>query len=412
MQVLRNSLSVTLLAMAANITLAPLVANAAPTETCPPAIARPEPRKAAEKASGKADFALDLLVGLSSQPAANFDVSPFGIAQVLSGLELGADDKMRAALAQTLRLNPKRAAEGFEGLRKEARLMGVAASAADSPLRTGDSVLVDKAVNLPAGIADTVKAETGIVVQVVDFGNAEAVTAVNEWVSERTRGRIKDIVDPADRPALAVINAFSFKGCWRLPFDPEKTEPKPFKTVDGKSVNVSTMVLANAKVYVRKKRDFVGVELPYSDDRYVMNIVTTAKAPAALAAFRGAQDALEGVGYSEEEATVMLPKFKGEGSRELLPLLAKLGLEPGLASTTQLAGFGSGQKLSIIRQKTFIAVDESGTEAAAATAAMTNRAIAPQQQLIAFDKPFMYALRHRQTGIVIMAGYVGVPNGQ
>jgi serpin B len=88
-----------------------------------------------------------------------------------------------------------------------------------------------------------------------------------------------------------------------------------------------------------------------------------------------------------------------------------MGLKPGLASANQLPGFSDGLKIGRVRQKTWLTVDEAGTEAAAATVAEATRTAAgPKAVSVSFDKPFIYALRHRPTGTILMIGYVGDPD--
>jgi serpin B len=88
-----------------------------------------------------------------------------------------------------------------------------------------------------------------------------------------------------------------------------------------------------------------------------------------------------------------------------------MGLKSGLASTDQLPGFADGLALGRLRQKIWLAVDETGTEAAAVTAAEATRSVAePSSVTVNFDKPFIYALRYRPTGTILLAGYVGDPS--
>src|SRR6185312_8796782 len=119
---------------------------------------------------------------------------------------------------------------------------------------------------------------------------------------------------------------------------------------------------------------------------------------------------LAGLELGEARVSLSLPKFGGSTDDELLEVLSGMGLKPGLLSGNQLPGFAEGLKLGRVRQKTWLIVDERGTEATAVTAAEATRsAEQPKAVSITFDKPFVYALRHRPTGAILMAGYVGDP---
>jgi hypothetical protein len=87
-----------------------------------------------------------------------------------------------------------------------------------------------------------------------------------------------------------------------------------------------------------------------------------------------------------------------------------MGLKSGLASANQLPGFSDGLAIGRVRQKTWLAIDEVGTEAAAVTSAEATRSAEPSKTVsVSFDKPFVYALRYRPTGAILMAGYVSDP---
>ncbi|MBP0651551.1 hypothetical protein J8J40_31265, partial [Mycobacterium tuberculosis] len=83
-----------------------------------------------------------------------------------------------------------------------------------------------------------------------------------------------------------------------------------------------------------------------------------------------------------------------------------LGLAPGLASPSQLSGFADALRLSAVKQKVVVKVDEKGSEAAAVTAALATRSAGAPGLAIRFDKPFVYALRHKPTGTLLVAGYI------
>ena len=107
-----------------------------------------------------------------------------------------------------------------------------------------------------------------------------------------------------------------------------------------------------------------------------------------------------------------LPRFTIEDKNEMLDALDKLGLKEGRASPMALAGLAINLAgISAITQKTYLRVDEEGSEAAAATAVSIERSAVVRRDLVEMkvDKPFMFALRDSETGLILMSGYVGRP---
>ena len=212
--------------------------------------------------------------------------------------------------------------------------------------------------------------------------------------------------------ALVAVNAFRFKDCWDVAFDPGKTRKQTFRKLDGSQIDVATMRLDGHLLAHAVTDRFAAVDLAYRDPAFSLTLVTTKDEPASAADFAQASRLLAGENLYMMPVDLTLPVFGTENSLDLLDLLARLGLDAGLASRKALSGFAEGIDLSAVRQKTLVSVDESGTVAKAGTAAvMTTRSVSsqPSRERIAFDKPFVFALRHRPTGLVLMAGYVGEP---
>ena len=170
------------------------------------------------------------------------------------------------------------------------------------------------------------------------------------------------------------------------------------------------MSLTANTIGYRSRGHFVAVELPYVDEEFVLTLVTTQDQPAKITDFKEAVDLVAGINFGDARVALSLPKFGGSLDNDLLEVLSAMGLKPGLASSNQLPGFADGLAIGRVRQKTFLAVHEAGTEAAAITAVEATRsAVEPKLVSVNFDKPFVYALRYRPTGTIVMAGYVGDP---
>lgn len=371
------------------------------------AAARP-PKKRTERAIALAQAKLSLGLLRAGTDQGDRTVSPAGVASVLSALELGGDRAMKKAVAKVLGAGA-RPGPRLDTFRTALRRL--AAGRGDGPFDGADAMFVDQSITLKPGIAETLLAEAQVSVRTVPLDHDEGLAAVNEFVSKATRGRIPTILEQSSNgAALVAVDAFHFRDCWHVAFDPSRTTASAFRTTNGPSLDVSMMHLDAQPLAYRVSGRFAAVELGYRDPRFVMTLVTTVDAPALPDAFGPAASLLAGEGFTSASVDLALPAFAAEEARDLLPVLSDLGLAAGVASPGSLTGFADGLTLSAVRQKIVIAVDEAGTVAAAATAAEAVRsASGPQPVRIDFNKPFVFALRHRPTGLIVMSGYVAQP---
>ena len=156
-----------------------------------------------------------------------------------------------------------------------------------------------------------------------------------------------------------------------------------------------------------------GVDLPFDGERYSLVVVTSTDKPKALKDFAPVKGWLTGAGFAAHKGDLALPKFSLETSTDLFPLVRE-DLKDGLKSPTALAEFGSAATIQGILQRTTIDVFEEGAEAAAATAVVVGRSLEVDDTLhMVVDKPYVFALRDRQSGFILAAGYVAkAPKGK
>jgi serpin B len=167
------------------------------------------------------------------------------------------------------------------------------------------------------------------------------------------------------------------------------------------------MRLAEAERSFRQDKEFVGVDLPFQGDRFSLLVVTSTAKPKSLKEFAPAAGWLSGAGFTKTKGDLALPRFNLEGDADLYPAL-KADLKPGLDSPTALAGFVAHAKIEAILQRAKIEVNEEGAEAAAATAVIVGRSLQIDDAVhMVVDKPFLFALRDRTSGLILVAGYVG-----
>jgi Serpin (serine protease inhibitor) len=172
--------------------------------TCGLQITSNVPAQPAPPPQEQASFALELLSEVAADGKSNVAVSPFRVSAVLGVLDIGADLKMKAAIAHVLHVGEK-SDKGIDHLRKNARLLAVMAAKQNSSFASADALFVDQALPLKPGIEDQVWAEGGIKLEKLNFASLEAIAEVNSWVARHTRDRIKSILEPGTVPALVAV---------------------------------------------------------------------------------------------------------------------------------------------------------------------------------------------------------------
>jgi serine protease inhibitor len=353
----------------------------------------------------QAKLAWELIERLSKSGNADVTISPASLVSAFAIVGDGANRPMKAAMIKALGFEPGQPARNLTAL-VEAR----AALAGDKSglFQSADRiVLAPGAVPYPDLLARL--DQLGIPHSAEDLSNPQAVAKIDAWVKEVTQGVIPEILGgPLDKASFVALNALHFKGRWKTPFDPKQTTPASFESAEGKRADVAMMHLGDGERAFRTEGNFIGVDLPFSSERFSLVVVTTTDKPASVKGLEKAADWLTGAGFVPRKGDLALPRFKLSERSELLPVLDPLGLAEGHRSPTALAGYGSGTVLTQVIQRASIEVDEEGAEAAAASAVIGMRALARDERLhMVVDKPFIFALRDRETGLILVAGYVG-----
>jgi len=275
----------------------------------------------------------------------------------------------------------------------------------------------------PGFLSDSEKTY-GASMERLDFGATErARTHINDWVEDRTRDRIRDLLPPGaiqTDTLLVLANAIYFKGQWQHPFDERSTTDAPFTLDGGEAVKVPTM--RNTQSFRYAETDAVTlVEMPYQGAEFAMLLVVPAS-PEGLGAlessFSGA-DTLEGWTSSmlPSRIDLSMPKFTIEPAKSitLRTALESMGLKRAFTGAAQFDGMVATRddrlKISEVFHKGFIEVDEKGTEAAAATAVVMARGGArpTEPTRVEVDRPFLFFIRDRTSGAVLFMGRVADP---
>lgn len=257
--------------------------------------------------------------------------------------------------------------------------------------------------------------------QRIDFTNTEeARKRINDWVEQHTKKRIKDIVQPGDLDPscrLALGNAIFFKAQWAKPFEERRTKPGPFTTSAKEKVDVSMMARTGLMPYAETD-DMQVVELPYRGGAMSMVLILPKKVDglkAFEAKLSGAVlDSLCGK-LRRRAVALKMPKFEFTRRLDLVDTLQTMGMRLPFTTRANFSKMTKEEKIVIgpVLHKAFVAVDEKGTEAAAATVVVMKvggrlSRTDPPKSFVA-DHPFLFVIRHRKTGCVLFMGRIENP---
>jgi serpin B len=369
-------------------------------------------------------------------------LSPYSVENALAMTFAGSDGETREEMARVLHFstNDETLHGSFGALQHQLEEMAAksAKQIADSGKSGGpqqpiiitiaNRLFAQKGYDFREKFLALVKERYGAPLEPLDFGQnaAGATQRINAWVLEQTRDRIRDLIPAGALNAstrLALVNAIYLKAPWARPFAKGSTTPQPFHVRGVETVDVPTM--NGVSYYGYAKRDgFTAITVPYNDRelQFLVLLPDEVKGLPALEKKITATMLAECAKLDGRELKLHLPKFKFEPpTLNLGVTLQDLGMRtafdqpPGTANFDRLAPRKSNDYLyiSAVFHKTFIAVDEEGTEAAAATAvAMTVGAAAgkkPEPLEVKIDRPFFYAIQHVPSGACLFIGRVTDP---
>jgi serpin B len=382
------------------------------------------------------------LLRLTGGADANALLSPYSIETALAMTYEGADGATRDEMARVLHLRGDGAqvADAFALLQANIDVVVQrSVQRADAMKKygaTSDPITLDVANRLfgekdydfrPAFL-DLLKTKFQAPFQPMDFkhNTAGAAKMINNWVVDKTNKRIKDLV-PADAlndlTRLVLVNAIYLKAPWADPFSEGATHPLPFHVAGGAATDVPTMYIQKSFGYA-KAGGVTVVRVPSSGGELQFLIILPDDVKGLEKVEAGlTTDHLAGwANLPNQEVRLFLPKFKMQPPT--LPLseaLQKLGMTTafdkplGSANFDRMAPRRPNDYLYIsdVFHKTFISVDEKGTEAAAATAVAMRAAgmMRPPSQPIEVkvDHPFLFAIQHRASGVCLFLGHVADP---
>lgn len=380
----------------------------------PPGSPAPTQLTAAESRTIQAtnDFSLALFREVSRQRSGRtLFISPYSAAVALGMTLNGAAGATAEAMQRTLGVSGMTLSD----VNESHRLLAHRLVAADTGVRfvSANAIFYNRALTFTPAFFDTTRRYFDAQVEALDFADAAATLArINGWARDRTNGRIERILDEvrAGDQAMFLVNALYFKGDWSSPFPTASTRREPFTRADGGTQTVDMMSHRSMYPYWRGP-DLEAVELPYGAGRFAMTVVlpgagrTLDQLVASLSADRWRQltDSLR-----PRDLQLSLPRFTLTYEDEWKDVLTAMGMgvafQAGVADFTRMSPDGRRLFIEFVKQKTFVGVNEKGTEAAAVTT--VGIGIVSMPQALRVDRAFVFAIRERTTGALLFVGKV------
>lgn len=372
---------------------------------------------------GCTEFATDLYGELTAGDD-NVFFSPYSISTALAMTYAGAKGRTASAMQKTLHLPAGNVHPAFKSIAKDldSRGDGIAAEDADRKfeLSIANSIWGEKTQPFQTAFTSTVKANYGAGLELADFKrNAERERGrINTWVSDKTNDKITDLIPGGvltSQTKMVLVNAIYFKAGWKTPFKKDNTDRAPFTPLTGAKKNVDMMGALQNMMH-GSSAAYDAVAMPYVGSE--VELVAIAPKAGTFRAFERDFDAAKLTeirdGMTSKRVNLSFPKFKIEGaSVKLKDQLTKMGMGLAFSDGADMSGITGkpDTKIGDVIHKAFIAVDEEGTEAAAATAVvMAAKASIPRPPVQAtFDRPFLFAIRDIPTGTILFLGRVTKP---
>jgi len=347
----------------------------------------------------------------------NLFISPLSVAMALAMAYNGAATTTADAMRSTLELDGMTVPEVNEAYRSLIKLLRNLDPHVH--FQIANSVWYRQDYAVKQSFLDVNRDYYDAQVTALDFLSPSAPATINAWVSQQTHGLIDRIVENIpDYMRLYLIDAIYFKGDWTAQFDANLTQPRPFRLEDGSFVNVPTMARGEAELRTALRPNATVVDLPYGGQAFSMTIVVPDDSSSVdhLVMALTAEQWDDWTGnLHDAKAELQLPKFKLTNDLGLIPTLGSLGMGVAFGCeplTADFSGIHEPSELCIteVKHKTYVDVNEEGTEAAAVTEVGGGLTCACGPQRINIDRPFLFALRENLSGTILFMGVIRHPS--
>ena len=368
---------------------------------------------------GNSAFAFDLYRVLREDDG-NLFYSPHSISVALAMTYAGARGDTAEQMAATLQflLEQERLHPAFNWLDLELASRGEGAEGQDGEgfrLNIVNAIWGQKNYSFLSAFLDVLAENYGAGLRVLDFitETEKSRLTINQWVSDQTEERIKDlipqgVITPLTR--IVLTNAIYFNAAWDYPFDEDVTADGPFYLLDGEQVIVPMMRQTESFGYTDGE-GYQAVELLY--DGGELSMVVLLPESSGFGAFEEglqAQQVSDIInGLQPTEVTLTMPRFEFDSEFSLKDTLSGMGMPVAFSGAADFSGMTGTPNLYIseVLHKAFVSVDEAGTEAAAATAVIVGETAMPGHPVeVTIDRPFIFLIREIEMGAILFVGRV------
>ncbi len=389
----------------------------------------------AERSPGVVDAIPDALAPLTALAAGLYDalaakpgnlvLSPYSVAVALAMTVNGAQGQTAEEMRDVLGVaDLDRFNDGLNALTQHVE--GLAGkvkrgddSTAELALDTANALFGQRDTEWQEPFLDILASSYGAGMRLVDYkAAAEAArTLINDWTATQTHDRIPEIlaegvIDQLTR--LVLVNAIYLKAPWEEPFDTSSTAKRPFRTVDGQTVQADTMSLGLSSSGYAHGDDWEAVRILYAGSALAMTVVLPAEGRLDQVSAAVAGGRLPEILAANKPTMVQLslPKWEFRTQSALADVLKAMGMPTAFdPNAADFSGMTEQEQLfiSAVAHEAFIAVDEEGTEAAAATAVVMGTTSMPQYQEVVVDRPFLFVIHDVEQGAPLFLGRVSDP---
>ncbi|UCE65443.1 MAG: serpin family protein [Candidatus Zixiibacteriota bacterium] len=351
---------------------------------------------------------------IKAEEGNNVIISPLSISMALTMVYNGAEGETREAMAGTLELRgafSNKINESYKNLSETLTSL-------DSTVvfQIANSIWYRQGLRVEDDFLDMNRSFFKAQISPCNFRDSATADTINAWVYENTNGKIPDIVEKPINPNLLMIliNAIYFHGDWAKKFDVENTRDDEFTLTDGSRVTCKMMNQENRFRYFEND-SFQAIELPYGNRAFSM-IIFLPKPDVGIDDLIGRLDddnlKLWTDSLRRHRGAISMPRFKLEFYKELTRMLSSLGMGLAFSGEADFTGINSDNRvfISYVKHKTYIEVDEEGTEAAAVTSVGMLSSAGPSEKFVMrVDRPFLFLIRESGSGTVIFLGKIADP---
>jgi serine protease inhibitor len=348
----------------------------------------------------------------------NVFISPLSVSMALGMTYNGADGKTKEDMQKTLELNGLSTQEMNQCYKQ--LIESLIQLDPKVEFEIANSIWHREDLNFEESFIDLNKTYFNALVNGLDFKNPDAVKRINMWVDENTNGKIKNIVTPPIDPqtVMFLINAIYFKGTWTYEFNENLTTDDQFILPDGTKKDCKMMEQKRDFQYFQDP-DFQAVDLPYGDGHFSLTILLPRpqkNIDSLILEFNQKNWDRWMDSFRRQKGHLQFPKFKLEYELELNEVLDTLGMGiafyPNKADFTKMYKGKDSLFISKVKHKTFVKVNEEGTEAAAVTSvgmALTT-SVEPPGFVMRVDRPFVFVIREKQSQTILFVGKITEPD--